>query len=268
MVKVFALVGNMLMQFGNTKTRLMAIIAAFLLLAQATLQHFQTRLGLFQMLRVINLLTRRNYGKMFDANVNADRRLAVNRRFIGQSKVVINQNRSEITPAFTAANSDGFDFAVKSPAKNSFDAFDFGNRKRSLLKIHLATLWTGKGRFAAMLAFELRKTACLFEKRLKGSVQVTQFLLQRLGANLTQPRKLLLQFWQEFHQGKAVKRFALHLIMPNLFRQRPVVDPAAGAKTLVQKFCLCGCWIKTVGVRFEYLNNFLLLFKGLRENKA
>ena len=87
MVKVFALVSDLLMQFGNTKSRLMAIIAAFLLYAQATLQNFQTLFGLFQMLRVINLFTRRKCGKMFNANVNANRRWLDNRRFMPAKQV-------------------------------------------------------------------------------------------------------------------------------------------------------------------------------------
>lgn len=127
-MKVTALTGDMLMQACYAKTRLMAVITAFGFAAQATLQHVQTRFGLFQMLRIVNLFTRRKSEEMFDSNIRADARLFADGGFIGQRLPVLNRNRGEVLAACTATYGDGFNRAFKGAGKHGLQFPDFGNR--------------------------------------------------------------------------------------------------------------------------------------------
>ncbi len=122
MLEVFALVGNLFMDFSNGQARFLSAVAAFNLSAKATLPNLQTPFGLVQMLGLLMVRTITQLDKGFQAQINPD----LGRfGFLGFD-IHLTLNRDEVAPALGFRDGAILHLAFNCAMKNTLDPTDFG----------------------------------------------------------------------------------------------------------------------------------------------
>ena len=129
-------------------------------------------------------------GEGFEAQIDADGRLKLNRRLWGNFLINFHQNCREIFPGRRLPERDSFHLAVEDArifSQLQTNMADLWKVDRLFLEVRLDALRELTGLAVILARLKLRKPALLFEKLREGIVQVPQGHLQRLGVGIFQP---------------------------------------------------------------------------------